>query len=215
MEVAGYEDPVRYLIESGYLAEPHFQLLNMKPGLTLTEADQASLAEAFEVSDSLLERLGSDPLRNLKIVQAVEGLLQEHSRIIVFAPSVKSAQAISAILNAQGHSAFWVSGETRAVERSQIINSFRSSKATPMVLCNFGVLTTGFDAPRTSAAVIARPTMSLVLYSQMVGRATRGPKAGGNATAVVVTVVDPELAGFGKIEHAFRNWEDVWHAQGN
>ena len=79
-----------------------------------------------------------------------------------------------------------------------------------MVLCNFGVLTTGFDAPGTSAALIARPTLSLVLYSQMVGRATRGPMAKGNVAAEIVTVVDPELPGFGQIEEAFRNWEDVW-----
>ena len=80
-----------------------------------------------------------------------------------------------------------------------------------MVLCNFGVLTTGFDAPATSAAIIARPTRSLVLFSQMVGRATRGPKAGGNAEAEIVTVIDPQLPGFGNVAEAFTNWEDVWN----
>ena len=45
-----------------------------------------------------------------------------------------------------------------------------------MVLVNFGVLTTGFDAPRASAVVIARPTASLVLYSQMVGRGNPWPQ---------------------------------------
>ena len=74
-----------------------------------------------------------------------------------------------------------------------------------------GVLTTGFDAPDISAAMIARPTRSLVLYSQMVGRATRGLKAGGNAEAEIVTVIDPDLPGFGSIADAFKNWEDVWH----
>ena len=72
------------------------------------------------------------------------------------------------------------------------------------------MLTTGFDAPGTSAAVIARPTISLVLYSQMVGRAIRGKKAGGNAEAEIVTVVDSGLPGFGDIGDAFLNWEDVW-----
>ncbi|MEH0409495.1 hypothetical protein [Streptomyces scabiei] len=79
-----------------------------------------------------------------------------------------------------------------------------------MVLCNFGVLTTGFDAPAASAAVIARPTKSLVLYSQMVGRVIRGPKAGGTDTCEIVTVVNPELPGFGDVAEAFTNWEDVW-----
>ena len=79
-----------------------------------------------------------------------------------------------------------------------------------MVLCNYGVLTTGFDAPRTSAAVIVRPTRSLVLYSQMVGRAIRGPAAGGNEACEIVTIVDTALPGFGDVADAFSNWEDVW-----
>ena len=62
----------------------------------------------------------------------------------------------------------------------------------------------------TSAALIARPTLSLVLYSQMVGRAMRGTAAGGNAECEIVTVVDPRLTGFGSVAEAFSNWEDVW-----
>jgi hypothetical protein len=44
----------------------------------------------------------------------------------------------------------------------------------------------------------------------MVGRAIRGPKAGGNESAEIVTVVDSALTGFGDVEEAFLNWEDVW-----
>jgi hypothetical protein len=44
----------------------------------------------------------------------------------------------------------------------------------------------------------------------MVGRAIRGPKAGGNTTAEIVTVVDSALPGFGNVAEAFKNWEDVW-----
>jgi hypothetical protein len=76
-----------------------------------------------------------------------------------------------------------------------------------------GVLTAGFDAPKTSAVAIARPTKSLVLYSQMVGRAIRGPKAGGTSNAEVVTVLDRHLPGFGGVVEAFTNWEDVWTPQ--
>ena len=80
----------------------------------------------------------------------------------------------------------------------------------PRVLVNYGILATGFDAPNTSAALIARPTKSLVLYSQMVGRALRGTRVGGNAQAEIVTVVDTALPGFGDQAKAFSNWEDVW-----
>ena len=53
-------------------------------------------------------------------------------------------------------------------------------------------------------------TKSLVLYSQMVGRAIRGKTAGGNEKAEIVTVVDTALPGFGDLSKAFTNWEDVW-----
>ena len=91
------------------------------------------------------------------------------------------------------------------------IQRYRANTSKPMVICNYGVLTTGFDAPATSATLIARPTRSLVLYSQMVGRAIRGPRSGGNAQAEIVTVVDPQLPGFGEIAEAFANWEDIWN----
>ena len=41
------------------------------------------------------------------------------------------------------------------------------------IIINFGVLTTGFDAPKSNIAIIGRPTQSVTLYSQMVGRVMR------------------------------------------
>jgi len=45
---------------------------------------------------------------------------------------------------------------------------------------------------------------------KLVGRAIRGPAAGGNASAEIVTVADTKLPGFGSVADAFVNWEDVW-----
>jgi len=117
---------------------------------------------------------------------------------------------MAALLSALGHQAACVSGATSSPERSRLISWFKANSPEPRLLCNYGVLTTGFDAPQTSAAIIARPTKSLVLYSQMVGRAIRGLKAGGNAAAEIVTLVDTGLPGFGDLGDAFKNWEDVW-----
>lgn len=210
LEIEGYSNPVSYLIDSGYLARPEFKLLNTEPGLKLTPDDRKALAERFEIPDTMLEGLGRNPLRNLKIVEAINELIKCHNRIIVFAPSVSSAESISAVLNVQNLKSLCITAQTNSIDRQRAINLYKSENSEPIILCNYGVLTAGFDAPKTSAAVIARPTLSLVLYSQMVGRALRGPKAGGNKTAEIITVVDPELPGFGKIEEAFRNWEDVW-----
>ena len=78
------------------------------------------------------------------------------------------------------------------------------------MICNFDVLTTGFDAPNCHAALIARPTSSLVLYLQMVGRVIRGRKQGGSDVAEIITVNDLNIGVFADIAKGFRNWEDVW-----
>lgn len=114
------------------------------------------------------------------------------------------------MLAARGFKAFAISADTPSTERARIIANYKMVSDEAQILCNFGVLTTGFDAPQTSAALIARPTRSLVLYSQMVGRAIRGTRVGGNAKAEIVTVVDTGLPGFGSVAEAFTNWEDVW-----
>ena len=82
-----------------------------------------------------------------------------------------------------------------------------------MAVVNYGVLTAGFDAPRTSCVVIGRPTTSLVLYSQMVGRALRGPKSGGNRTCQIYTVADTSLPGFRSVATGFQNWEELWRQE--
>lgn len=211
LEVEGYDDPVTFLIDQKYLARPIFHTLNSEAGCSLSEKDVSELANSIDVPEQLLERLGADTKRNLKVIAAIEDLVTRHRRVLVFAPSVGNARMLTAILTLRGQETHVVTGETDSAERERMIRRFRSNASQPIVIINYGVLTTGFDAPSTSAAVIARPTRSLVLYSQMVGRATRGTRAGGNEEAEIITVVDPHLPGFGSIAQAFKNWEDVWN----
>ncbi|WP_432097470.1 DEAD/DEAH box helicase [Streptomyces sp. bgisy100] len=211
LEIEGYTNPVTALIDQGYLAKPLMRTVASESGMHLSARDQQLLARSFDIPAAMMSELARDEQWNLKIVQTITELLQqEHRRILVFAASVDHCRLIAAVLSAAGFDAEFVTGESSPRHRSQVISRFKGSGRRPMVLCNFGVLTTGFDAPAASAAVIARPTKSLVLYSQMVGRVIRGPKAGGTDTCEIVTVVNPELPGFGDVAEAFTNWEDVW-----
>lgn len=211
LEIEGYPDPVAYLMDNGYLARPVFKTLNAEAGPSLGAYDRESLAEALDVPEDLLDLLAEDEQRNLKIVSAVEDLATRHKRIVVFAATVRHAHLIRAVLTARGHEALVVTGAMDRRARERAIRRYKGASSETIVMCNFGVLTTGFDAPQTSAALIARPTRSLVLYSQMVGRATRGRRAGGGDEAEIITVVDPDLPGFGDVADAFKNWEDVWN----
>lgn len=211
LSVEGYENPIDYLIAERYLAEPQFEALNYEPREGLDSRQLQQLAENLDVPESVLQLLAADDQRNMVIVAAVERLLRlGHTRVLVFAATVPHTRLLATVLQARGINSDSVTGESSPANRQRIITRYKNNDPEPMVLCNYGVLTTGFDAPRTSAAVIARPTKSLVLFSQMVGRATRGERAGGNKTADIMTVVDTHLPGFGDMAEAFTNWEDVW-----
>ena len=212
LEVPGYNNPVDYLITEQYLAQAQYRSLLYQAGTQLTERDLTQIEEDLDIPQYILNRLAEDEQRNLRIILEIEALVHRHQRILVFAVSVENAQLLACILQIRGFKASAVTANTPSHQRERLIASFKDNSPETKILCNFGVLTTGFDAPRTSAAVIARPTKSLVLYSQMVGRAIRGSKAGGNATAEIVTVVDSNLPGFGSVTEAFSNWEDVWYS---
>jgi DNA repair protein RadD len=210
LRIPGYDNPVRYLIDEGYLATPKFRRIVADSKLELTAIEKRAVEETFDLPTTVLERLGRDEGRNLLIVFEIEKLIRRHHRLIVFASSVTQSDLLAAVLSARGHHAASVSSRSTPIERQEAIETYTNDDGEARILCNYGVLTTGFDAPRTSAALIARPTLSLVLYSQMIGRAMRGTKAGGNIEAEIVTVVDPSLPGFDSVESAFSNWEDVW-----
>lgn len=215
LEVDGYDDPVTFLMDQEYLARPIFRQLETSTETTFDEADIRSMENDPEVAEDILEKLGLDAARNEAILSAIVDALTRHDRIIVFTPSVENARLLQAMLTIKDVEAIFVAGETESGERELRIKRYKSGGSNKIVMLNYGVLTTGFDAPRTSCAIIARPTKSLVLYSQMVGRATRGVLAGGNKEAEIITVTDPDLHGFGSVTEAFQNWEDVWHEPEN
>lgn len=213
LEIDGYTNPVTALIDQGFLARPSFRTVATDSGTKLTDEDRRSLAESFDLPESLVARLAADVQWNLQIILTVVDLAQRHQRILVFAASVAHCRMLSAIISGLGIDSEYITADTAARRRDQAIARFKGPAPHSIVLCNYGVLTTGFDAPAASAAVIARPTRSLVLYSQMVGRVIRGPKAGGTPTCEIVTVVDLALPGFRDVAEAFTNWEDVWEAR--
>ena len=211
LEVEGYDDPVTFLMDQKYLARPVFRRLEAPTETQLDKTDIRSMEKDPDLTDDILEKIGLDAARNEAILSAILDALTRHDRIIVFTPSVENAKLLQAMLTIKNIDALFVAGETEGGERERRIKRFKSDGYNKIVMLNYGVLTTGFDAPRTSCAIIARPTKSLVLYSQMVGRATRGLRAGGNEEAEIITVTDPDLPGFGSVAEAFKNWEDVWH----
>ena len=79
-------------------------------------------------------------------------------------------------------------GDTPSEERKNNIKKFKSNQVK--ILINYDVLTTGFDSTNIRCVLITRPTSSVALYSQMIGRGLRGPKMGGNETCQLIDIKD-------------------------
>ena len=201
----GHDNPVTYLIQNRYLADPRFVPVSFE-----SDAAIADPQPGMDYSKDDLDHLGDNRERTCRIVELAKAAAARHPRTIVFCPSVESALECNKLLREKGIVTNVITANTPSEDRRAIIDFFRSDSREHVVLFNYGVLTAGFDAPRTRCVIIARPTTSLVLYSQMAGRAMRGPRAGGNSKAEILTVADTNLPGFGSVTDAFTNWEELW-----
>lgn len=109
--------------------------------------------------------------------QLIGDVCQNWSRIapnrktLVFGCSVKHSQHLCENFRAIGIKAEHVDGKTPEKERDKIVESFKNGDT--QVLCNCAVFQEGFDVPQASCLVFARPTKSLLLYLQVVGRVLR------------------------------------------
>lgn len=162
-DTVAYERTLKWAIQSGFLMTP-VGLTVVLPELNLAKVHvrggdyaQGELAEAMEASTET----------------TVDAVLR-HARgraSIVFAAGVEHAQALASALTARGVRAAAVTGSMSGEGREVVYEGFRSGALDAMVTVQ--VLTEGADFPRCDCVVMARPTRSQTLYSQMVGRAVR------------------------------------------
>jgi superfamily II DNA or RNA helicase len=151
-----------------------------------------------------LQRLGQERARNQRLIRILTELSPEWPTLF-FGCSVEHARAVSVLLRRSGRSVATVTAETRSATRRFVIEEFRSGRIS--VLCNYGVLTTGFDAPLVRAVVIGRPTASPILYEQMIGRGMRGPSFGGTEECLVIDVEDNIKFGG---QMAYQRYAEYW-----
>jgi ATP-dependent helicase IRC3 len=127
------------------------------------------------------------PERN-KFVVAQWIKLGENRSTLVFTVDIEHAQNLAKEFQNAGVSAEWLSGDDP--RRAEKLEAHR--RGDIKVLCNCAVLTEGYDDPNISCIVLARPTQSAVLFTQMVGRGTR--LAPGKTDLIVIDVVDSTIA---------------------
>lgn len=94
-------------------------------------------------------------------------IIAKRKNLLIFSTMISEANEAARLIPG----AIVLTGQTDARMREKILNDFKSGRIKTLI--NVGVLTTGFDFPALEAVLIARSTMSLALYYQIVGRAMR------------------------------------------
>src|SRR5690606_23981825 len=117
-----------------------------------------------------LSRAVNNEGRNVAIVQAYRQYA-DGKKAIAFTVDVEHARVLTEVFQHAGIPAAYVHGGMRKEERKAVLQDLRSGEIR--VVCNCNVLTEGFDEPSVEAVILARPTKSLSLFTQMVGRGTR------------------------------------------
>jgi superfamily II DNA or RNA helicase len=172
-----YVYSLRQAIEDGYLVE----VRGYKVSTGTSLADVSTAGGDFNKVE--LEAAINTPERNKAIIGAWQEKGDSRSTV-AFVAGIAHAKALSEAFNAAGVFAAAVWGDDP--DRTAKLQAFREGGITVLVNCN--VLTEGVDIPRIGCVIIARPTRSSVLFTQMCGRGTR--LAPGKADCIILDIVD-------------------------
>jgi DNA repair protein RadD len=154
------------MIKHNYLTPPN------EVDAAISHYDFSSLdSNAFGqyTTDDMNALLKNSERATQAILQQVIQYSEEREGVMVFAATVMHAQEILSYLPA--HQSALITGDTPNTERDKIIKQFKAKQLKYLV--NISVLTTGFDAPHVDFIAILRPTESVSLYQQIVGRGLR------------------------------------------
>ena len=167
-----YVYPIDRAVKEGWLAKP--RVVKVKTNINLDHVKLESKHEAFGIVKDFragaLERLVNTPARNAAIVQAFVNLGQGE-RAIAFCVTRKHALDLANTFRAYGVPAGMVHYETDPKERAELLAAHQRGEL--LVLTNVSVLSTGYDDPWLGAIIMARPTLSKVVFMQCIGRGLR------------------------------------------
>ena len=159
-----YVKSIFELIVEGYLSP----LKGLEVRTNISVEDVGVQAGDFIAEE--LSRVINTKERNRLVVENYLELAADR-KALVFAVDLNHARSLAEMFNTQGVSAAWVSGDTPLSLRRSFLEKLCSSEIKVIVNCM--VFTEGFDEPSLDAILVARPTRSLVLYCQMIGRGFR------------------------------------------
>jgi superfamily II DNA or RNA helicase len=178
----------KILTARGILSVPKRKIIFTDRKYVADTGDILQFGNMKSYHKNFLKKLAEDYERNTIIYSALIEMSEIKKSILYFAASVNNANLMSALLREKGIISAVISSNTSSGARQSYIDQFKEGKI--QVLSNYGVLSTGFDAPKIDGIIIGRPTESPNLYEQMIGRGLRGPEFGGTKECLIMDLID-------------------------
>lgn len=161
----GYQKSIIDTIQEGFLCEPRAMMVHSTTSLVGVKT------VAGEFNQKELEDAVDTPQRNRLIVKAYREYANKRKSTLVFCVGIDHLNHVVEEFKSEGIYCKGLDSTYSKEDRKAIIEEFKSGKLP--VLVNCGVLTTGFDHPETDCIILARPTKSKILYTQIIGRGLR------------------------------------------
>ena len=152
--------PIDFLTNKGYLAKINFQLLKNE--------------------ESNIKTMNYYKTLHLSVIENCKRLIENKHNTIIFAESKSHAIALSILLTKNDIKNGLIVGETPNIIRKDLIQKFGDKENELQVLINHQILSTGIDVPGMNSIMILGEINSPTLALQIIGRAMRGHKNGGN-----------------------------------
>lgn len=188
---------VRELIEQGHLS----QYRMFAPAAAIETKGVRSLGGDFNVGQ-LRQAALADGVMGAIVPSWLE--LAQGKQTVVFCVDIEHSQSVCEAFLEQGIVAAHLDGTIPTDERRNVLGAFRDRKIT--VLTNCGIISEGLDIPGIEAVQILRPTQSVSLYLQQIGRALRPVE--GKEYAIVVDHTT------NWVEHGLPDDEREWSLDG-
>ena len=203
---------IAYFQEKRILAQITKEQLTYPEGLSdkeLKSVKRSAIGGGYDdFTSKQLEIIGRNKNRNLAIMCRLRELSRDKLPTIVFTCSVDHGKLLASMLSLEGIPNALVIGSMLPTDRANAIAAFKNRDNPTNIIINYEVLTTGFDSTNIKCVFITRPTKSVVLYSQMLGRGLRGPQMGGNEECLLIDIKD-NLEKYDE-ELAFGHFNNYW-----
>jgi DNA repair protein RadD len=200
-------NPIKILQEKDILANLKRTVIYTGVDVALSGLEISQILNAGDFSQGTLNKLAENTSRNKIILELIKNEVLKKNPTLVFSCSTEHSKLLNSVLNMLGVKSYYIDSDTNKNNRRKIIEDFKRGEGE--VLINYGILSTGFDVPRVKSIVVTRPTSSVVLYSQIVGRGLRGLRMGGNKDCNLFDIYD-NYDKFGGVDEVYKYFEDYW-----